>query len=94
MTVDYGTGTTEYGPGVLLTLDGDELAEAVDAYLVAKGVLASGPRTVRVNGGPCESARVYVDPSGRVLVGGMPFSGRGPDAPAVADDCYITGGAL
>lgn len=38
MNVRYGSGTTEYGPGVSIELSGDEVATATDAYLVARGV--------------------------------------------------------
>jgi hypothetical protein len=77
MEIKYGAGTTEYGPGVSVKLTGDEVATAIDAYLVARGVHVSGPRTVTVNGELCESGHVYVDPSGFVIANGERFSGRG-----------------
>jgi len=54
--------------GVSIQLTGDEVAIAIDAYLVARGVNVSGPRTVLVNGRLCERGEVYVDPSGSVNV--------------------------
>ncbi len=78
MKIDHGSGTTEYGPGVLIELTGSEVATAIDAYLVAHGVAVSGPRTVTVNGELCESGSVYVDPSGFVIADGKRISGRGP----------------
>jgi hypothetical protein len=51
MNINHGKGTTEFGPGVEITLTGDEVAIAIDAWLVAHGVYVSGPRTIRVNGG-------------------------------------------
>jgi len=54
--------------GVSIQLTGDEVAIAIDAYLVARGVNVSGPRTVLVNGRLCELGEVYVDPSGSVNV--------------------------
>jgi len=77
MIVKHGNGKTEYGSGVLIELTGDEVATAIDAYLVAHGVHISGPRTVRVNGDLCEHGSVYVDPSGRVIVRGEQYNGRG-----------------
>ncbi len=78
MKIDYGQGTTEYGPGVLIQLDGNEVATAIDAYLVARNVYVSGPRTVRVNGKLCKEGQIYVDPSGVVIADGEKLSGRGP----------------
>lgn len=75
--VEIGNGTTKFGPGVQLTLTGDEVATAIDAYLVAHGVCVSGPRTIRVNGGLCNEGSIYVDPSGFVIADGKKYSGRG-----------------
>lgn len=78
MRIDYGRGPTRYGPGVDIQLTGDEIATAVDAYLVAHGIHVSGPRTVTVNGSLCELGSVYVDPSGFVITPeGDKFEGRG-----------------
>ena len=78
MNITYGKGKTEYGPGVSIALTGDEVAIAIDAYLVSHGVYVGGPRTITVNGELCEKGHVYVDPSGRVIVDGEEYSGRGP----------------
>lgn len=67
MNVRRGDGTTQYGPGVLIELSGDEVATAIDAYLAAHRVHISGPRTINVNGELIESGSVYVDPSGFVV---------------------------
>lgn len=66
MRVQYGSGTTVYGPGVSIELDGNEVAIAISAWLVAHGVHVDGPRTITVNGELCEEGQVYVDPSGFV----------------------------
>lgn len=80
MRIDFGKGPTEYGPGVDITIDGDELAHAVMLYLYSRGVYVFGPRTVMVNGQLCEGASVYVDPSGSVVdEDGERWSGRGPE---------------
>lgn len=79
MRVRYGDGKTEYGPGVLIELTGDEVATAIDAYLTAHRVHVSGPRTIRVNGGRCKAGEVYVDPSGFVISQGERLSGRGKE---------------
>lgn len=78
MNINYGNGSTEYGPGVSVELTGDEVATAIDAYLVARGVHVSGPRTITVNGELCDRGHVYVDPMGFVVVDGKRISGRGP----------------
>ncbi len=77
MQVNYGKGKTEYGPGVSVTLTGDEVATAIAAYLVAHGIHVNGPRTITVNGRLCEAGEVYVDPMGSVVVEGKRYSGRG-----------------
>lgn len=100
MIVKHGDGRTQFGPGVNIELTGDEVATAIDAWLVAHGVHVSGPRTVTVNGGLCQSglARisclVYVDPSGFVIYDGVKFLGRGgaetaPDPVKLTDiECF------
>lgn len=77
MEITYGVGTTEYGPGVSISLSGDEVATAISAYLVAHDVHVVGPRTITVNGKLCESGHIYVDPSGGVVAEGAEISGRG-----------------
>jgi putative transposon-encoded protein len=57
---------TDYGNGVMIDLTGDEVATAVDAWLVANNVHVSGARTVTVNGELCRHGKVFVDPSGFV----------------------------
>ena len=83
MKVRYGKGTTKYGPGVSVELSGCDVAVAIDAYLVAKGIHVSGPRTIRVNGELCECGSIYVDPSGFVIKKGQKYSGRGPEGECV-----------
>ena len=77
MDIKEGAGKTKYGPGVSIVLTGDEVATAIDAWLVAQGVRVSGPRTVTVNSQLCASGHVYVDPSGYVVADGRKLSGRG-----------------
>lgn len=79
MIVKHGERRTDYGPGVSIELTGDEVARAIDTWLVALGVCVRGPRTVTVNGELCKSGKVYVDPSGFVISDGVKFSGRGHD---------------
>lgn len=78
MEITYGKGTTGFGPGVAIDLTGDEVATAIYAYLVAHNVHISGARTVTVNGAPCDSGHIYVDPSASVIAFGRRFSGSGP----------------
>ena len=77
MNIQFGKGKTEYGTGVQIDLTGDEVATAIDAYLVAHGIYVDGARTIRVNGELCERGQIYVDPSGRVVANGEGWSGRG-----------------
>ena len=77
MKVEYGNGLTEFGPGVEINLTGDEVARAIDAYIVAHGIHISGPRTISVNDQLCEIGKIYVDPSGFVISDGEKISGRG-----------------
>lgn len=77
MTIDYGAGKTEYGPGVEINLTGTEVALAISAWLVAHGVHVFGPQTIRVNGELCGYGQIYVDPSGFAVHDGVKISGRG-----------------
>ncbi len=77
MQVKYGEGKTKYGPGVSIELTGDEVATAIDSFLVSRNIYVNGPRTVIVNKALCKSGEVYIDPSGFVIAGGEKFSGRG-----------------
>jgi hypothetical protein len=76
MNIKYGKGN---GTGVDIELTGNEVAAAIHAWLTAHDVHVHGPSTVTVNGALCESGRVYVDPSGCVIAGGMQLSGRGSE---------------
>ena len=80
MDVRYSNGPTQYGPGVDICLDSNELATAIDAYLVSHGIHVSGPRSILLNGTICREfdVCVYVDPSGFVISDGEKFDGRGP----------------
>ena len=77
MNIRYGGGKTEFGPGVAIRLNGNEVAQAIDAWLVAHGIAINGPRTVTVNGELPNEGNVYVDPSGFVIAQGTRYSGRG-----------------
>lgn len=79
MEIKYGEGKTQYGPGVSIELTGDEVATAIDAWLVAQGIRVNGPRTISVNGELCEKGHIYVDPSGSVIANGVRFSGDGSE---------------
>lgn len=77
MQIKFGEVASQYGPGVAVELTGDELATAIDLYLYSQGVCVNGPRTTTVNGQMCQSARVYVDPSGDVMANGTRYNGNG-----------------
>lgn len=73
---------TKYGKGTTVYLDGDELAHAIHSYLYARDVVIDGASTVTISTtdgayGRCHGARVYVDPSGRVIHEGNAV--KGPD---------------
>lgn len=77
MNIKKGKGTTEYGRGVEIKLTGTEVATAINAYLVARGVTVSGARTITVNGELCKEGEIYVDPSGFCIdKKGKKFDGR------------------
>ena len=75
MKVKKVKGESQYGKGVLISLSGSEVATAIDAYLVARGIHVSGARTIRVNDALVSSGRVYVDPSGYVIKKGKKIEG-------------------
>lgn len=79
MEIEYGRGKTPSGPGVSIQLTGNEVARAIDAWLVAKGVCVKGPRTITVNGEICDHAEICVDPAGYVSVNGDHWSGCGTE---------------
>ena len=76
MKVRQGEGTTEFGRGVFVELSGDELATAIDAYLVAHHVYVIGPRTIRIGGRLPADTSIYVDPEGSVIFEEERYSGR------------------
>lgn len=78
MKICHGKGTTIYGPGVSIHLSGDEVALAIEAFLVAHGIYVSGPRTTSVNDALCDHGHVYVDPSGFVIYKDEKIDGKGP----------------
>lgn len=81
MHVQFGQGSTEYGPGVDIVLDENEVASAILAYLVAHEIYVRGPLTVITQQGQPKPGtqvlpiRVYVDPSGCVVAGGKRYNG-------------------
>ena len=75
MEVYLGSGKTKFGTGVQIDLTGDDVAIAIDAYLVSHGIHVNGARTIRVNGELCREGSIYVDPSGFVIKDGEKYSG-------------------
>ena len=76
MKIKKGKGTSECGAGIDIQITGNELAHAIHTFLYSKNVYIDGASTVRVNGEMCESASVYVDPSGSVIKNGVRRNGR------------------
>ena len=78
-TVKHGKGTSQFGPGVQINLTGDEVAHAIDIYLLSQDIIVRGPRTIRYDGELLEDncCEVYVDPSGSAMQNGVRFTGRG-----------------
>lgn len=76
MNIKTGKGTSEYGPGIEISLTGEEIAIAIDLYLYSKGVLILGPRTTQVNNELCQGGEVYVDPSGYIIAYRKKYTGR------------------
>lgn len=77
MIVKYGKEKTQFGTGVDIILTGNEVATAIDSYLVSHNIHVDGARTITVNNELCKEGRIYVDPSGFVISKGKKFSGRG-----------------
>lgn len=77
MIVRFGDGPTEFGPGVTIELTGDEVATAIETWLLAHGVRVYGARTITVNGDLCEAGRVYADPGAFVMADGKRWNGKG-----------------
>ncbi len=77
MKIKFGSGISEFGPGVDIKLTGEELVTAISAYLVAHGIHVEGVCTITVNGKLCKRAEIYVDPSGSVIYDGIRYTGRG-----------------
>lgn len=85
MKIEYGFGKTVYGPGVSISLSGDEVAEAILNYVEEHGVYIGGARTVTVNDELCESGHIYVDPSGSVKHNDKFYSGKGNKTGSIYD---------
>ena len=77
MEIKFGEGKTKFGPGVEVKMSGNEVAQAISAYLVAHGIYVNGPRIITVNGNLCKKGSVYIDPSGFLINNGEKWSGRG-----------------
>jgi hypothetical protein len=77
MNVRFGDGPTQYGPGVSIELTGDEVALAIEAWLLAHNVRVYGARTITVNRELCEFGSVYADPGAFVMVDGARWNGNG-----------------
>jgi len=75
MKIEQGKGVSAYGPGVDIHLSADEVATAIDAYIVAHGAHVVGPRTVLISGMAGITGRVHVDPSGKVFHDGRVTEG-------------------
>jgi hypothetical protein len=80
---------TPHGTAVKIELSGNDVAVAIDAWLVARRVIVVGPRTIRVNGELCSHGEVYVDPSGYVLRKGAMIAASS----AKADPAAVVGGS-
>jgi hypothetical protein len=83
ITSEHAHWLSKYGPGVVLSLDNNALACAVDLFLASQGFVVSGPRTIcyydRIGRafGPQVDAEVHVDPSGFVIARGKRWDGQG-----------------
>jgi len=88
MNIEYGKGTTEFGPGVDVTLTGGDVARAIYAYLVAHDIHVCGAATMRIAGELIGDCGIYVDPSGKVISDGVEWSGCGPKEPEPCEHEY------
>jgi hypothetical protein len=62
----------------IIYLDGDEIATAIDAYLVSQRIYVHGPRTITANGTILRNVKGKVMVEGKVIV-------NGKDAAALSD---------
>jgi|GEM_PF-1216954 len=89
MKIEYGNGSTKFGPGVDIKLTGSEVATAISSWLVAHGVHIDGAKTIKVNEELIKDGRVYVDPEGFVIdYDGRKFLGS---ESAEENQCLISG---
>lgn len=78
--VKYGNGKTEYGPGVLITFDANDICRFIISALEERyGITIGGPRTIKIGGELIQGdGSIYVDSSGSAVCGDLLYSGRGP----------------
>jgi len=82
VSIEHGPLGGTSGPGVVLSLDNNALACAVDLFLASQGFVVMGPRTVHIavsamTTEPQVKVEVYVDPSGFVIARGKRWDGQG-----------------
>ena len=72
--------TTDFGTPVSVELTPNDVATAIFAYCVAKGIHINGPRTVSMDGKLLRRAIIFVDPSGFVVRNGVRYPKHAPNA--------------
>jgi hypothetical protein len=60
MNIKYGNTQSKRGHSIIIELDGAEVAEAIDAWIIGRGVYVSGERAVTVNGEICHTGQIYI----------------------------------
>jgi hypothetical protein len=55
---------------IIIYLDGDEIATAIDAYLVSQRIYVHGPRTITANGTILRNVKGKVMVEGKLIVNG------------------------
>jgi hypothetical protein len=76
MRIKTGKGKTKFGTGIEIILTGEEIAIAIESYLVSHNIIIEGARTITVNNALCEYGRIYIDLSGFIIAKGKEYSGR------------------
>ncbi len=76
MKLSTGLNPSEFCGGAEISLDGNELAEAIFDYVTKNGLIIKGPCTARIDNKLCTGASVYVDPSAKIeLASGVKIHG-------------------
>ena len=79
MKARFGDGTTEFGPGVVIEMSGQDVADLIFAGLEDRGgTKIGGPRMLRINGQEVSGGEIEIPYPGVALCGSTLFRASGP----------------